>query len=133
MEQSANEPKTLIVEGIEELVRWRREQAEEYPDDSRNVQSAEGLEALAAFVRNLPDEDERLRELMSLSIVDDAFDLPSGEGERELSQFRFHDAAQDCDAFLSRLVTLASRDAMELARLGGVFDSEDEETDDDTA
>ena len=51
MEPSPNPPKTLIAAAIENLAQWRREQAEEYPDDERNIQSAEGLEALALFVR----------------------------------------------------------------------------------
>ena len=54
---------------IDEQARWRREKAEEYPDDGRNERAANGLVELAEYVRSLPENDERLRELMSLSVV----------------------------------------------------------------
>ena len=52
--------------------RWRREKAEEYPDDERNAQSAAALESLAEYVNSCllytsPSPRDRTRSRMPSS------------------------------------------------------------------
>ncbi len=50
---------------------WRRQKAEEHPDDARNAQSAAALERAAAEVAKLPDDDPRLLRLAQILSTDD--------------------------------------------------------------
>lgn len=43
--------------GVEHTAEWRRRKAEEYPEDTRNLEAAEQLEKLAAEVRSLQGSD----------------------------------------------------------------------------
>jgi hypothetical protein len=45
---------------LRSLADWRRQRADEYDRDARNLQSAAGLEELAGFVLGLPEDDPRL-------------------------------------------------------------------------
>lgn len=39
---------------------WRESKAIQYPDDRRNTRSAKALRAVADYIANLPDDDQRL-------------------------------------------------------------------------
>jgi hypothetical protein len=52
--------RTSLAEDFERQADWRLDKAAEYPDEG-NERAAEGLRALAAYVRMLPDDDPRLR------------------------------------------------------------------------
>jgi post-segregation antitoxin (ccd killing protein) len=70
----------------------RRGIAEDYPDDARNIQCAESLEALAEHVRNLPDDDAQLGTLLDLDSDRDYFTARwNGENwSRTLYRLGFH-------------------------------------------
>ena len=107
-------------EYFREQADWRRQKAADYPNDRRNLRAAHGLGELATHVLSLPAGDERIQELASLAVRDGVFS-PYEEGSHEISRFRFHDQWESCDAFLSRLVGIMTRDQMQLAEDGGVF------------
>jgi hypothetical protein len=112
--------KEAIAEHFEDQARWRREKGAEHPDDSRNVQCGDGLKELAAFVRGLPDDDERIVELGVLGFRDGIFDVPSGDSaQRAISHFRFYQPNQDCDRFLSGVAPLLRHDMVRLAEFAG--------------
>jgi hypothetical protein len=52
---------SYMVEQLEHQAEWRREKAEQYPDDSRNLDAAENLERLAKEIDSLKKSDIALR------------------------------------------------------------------------
>jgi len=91
--------------------------AAEHPDDSRNESSAHGLDELAAFVRGLADDDERLIELGALGFRDGLWIPPSADAAgHAISRFRFDRRDQSCDLFLTQLVPLVGDDAIRQAQ-----------------
>ena len=97
---------------------WRRKRAEEYDKDARNLRAAAGLEELADHVLALPPDDERLQTLSRLAMTGEAF-TPGQQTSYEIGRFRFHHGAVGLDAFLDRLVELATADRGEQGRFGG--------------
>jgi hypothetical protein len=90
---------------------WRREKANEYSEDERNLRSAAGLDELAGYVLGLSDVDERIRDLEKLVIYGGVASL--GESARyAVSRFGFLDQREDADAFITQLVRLATEDAL---------------------
>jgi hypothetical protein len=51
----------LLADLFTQTAQWRREKAELYPDDVRNVNCATALEAAAEYVRGLPDDYRSLQ------------------------------------------------------------------------
>ena len=78
---------------------------------------AQALELLAAFVRSLPAEDERLLMLVTLAVRDGQF-VPGPATEHALSQYA-DTSREACDAFLDNLVRTARDDALARARAHG--------------
>jgi hypothetical protein len=93
----------VIGEYMRERSNWRASKAEEYPEDPRNLQAADGLEKLADYVESLPLTDERIVSLAGC-IMDGIF-MPGPEASQAISRFRFNqgEVAGDCEAFVSRL------------------------------
>jgi len=54
----------LLADLFLSTARWRREKAEQFPDDVRNVRSAVALESAAEYVQDLPDEHAILRSFL---------------------------------------------------------------------
>jgi hypothetical protein len=97
---------------------WRRQRYDDPHRDPRNLRSAEGLEELAGFVLDLPEDDPRLLTLAELASSLDEF-TPGQQVAWELARFRFYHALGTCDAFLTHLAELAERDSTEHGRFGG--------------
>ncbi len=108
----------LMADRFREIAAWRRRKAEEYDRDARNLRCAAGLEELAAFVLELPQDDARIRELTRLAVLGEAFE-PGQQTAYEIGRFRFHHPEVGLDAFLDRLVELATADRGEMGRFGG--------------
>src|SRR5438445_8335152 len=71
----------------------RRTQAQRFPDDARNAQSADALEQLAMHLEALPDTDRSLIELIELDGFDDASHFTGGEeARRAIARWGFGDA-----------------------------------------
>jgi hypothetical protein len=100
------------------LADWRRQRAEEYDRDARNLQSAAGLDELADYVLGLPDDDRRLAELRRLALTGDEL-TPGQQAHFAAARFRFFDPDVSCAAFLTRIVELQQADAAEDGRFGG--------------
>lgn len=104
-----------FAEYLRDQAEWRLEKYLEY-GDRRNLTCAVGLEELAVFVLSMPSEEGRLARLDSLlrlsqfgfpwfwSRDDGRRPAASESPEEMIATFRFEDANQDCDAFLTELV-----------------------------
>lgn len=112
------DPRQAIADYMRQVGAWRRRKAEEYDRDARNLRCAAGLDDLADVVLALPPADERLAVLARLAMTEGLF-TPGQQTSYEIGRFRFHSDAATCDAFLDRLVELASADAGEHGRFGG--------------
>src|SRR6266851_5767771 len=75
---------------------------------------ARALEFLANYVRELPEDDERLLRLGTLAVRGGEF-LPGPASEHALSQF-MGASVDECATFLSRLSHIARDDALGRAR-----------------
>jgi hypothetical protein len=86
--------------------RWRWEKAGEYPDDARNAASAQALANLAAWVRELPDEDPDVRALAWLHHGWYGVDglLPGEEAARLASRYGFGGSVESPESFLHTFV-----------------------------
>jgi len=78
---------------------------------------AQALELLAELVRSLPENDERLLMLDTLTVRDGQF-VPGPAADHALSQFA-GTSREACDAFLDNLVRTARDDALARARAQG--------------
>jgi hypothetical protein len=115
----------LIAVYLEDQAAWRYEKATEYPDDARNKRSAHGLRELAAYVRGLPSNDERIIELGTIGVRDGLFSPPvvgGPDASHAISRFRFNNPLDDCDQFLTDLIPQVRADAIEQAYFAGVLE-----------
>jgi hypothetical protein len=120
VEQAVFEPdiRRMIANYLWDLARWRRQRAEEYDRDARNLQCAAGLDDLADYVLSLPEDDERLEQLSRLAVSGDVFE-PGQQAHFAMARFRFHQPDVSCDAFLDHVVELQIADAGEMGAFGG--------------
>jgi hypothetical protein len=115
----SNEPfRASVADFCETTADWRRRKAEEYDRDARNLRTAAALEELAAHVRSLPPDDDRLVELHRLAASGNDFQ-PDQRVLYELGRFRFHHPEAGLDSFLDTLVELALADRNEMGHFGG--------------
>jgi hypothetical protein len=82
-------------------------------------EQAQLLERLAAFVRGLPESDERLLLLGTLAVRDGQF-VPGGATRHAILTF-MGTTLEDCDGFLSNLTRVARDDALARARAHGLL------------
>lgn len=108
----------LLADYARALADWRRARYQDDLRDRRNLQSADGLTAFAAFVDGLPADDPRLVRLAELSLRGEAFD-PGQRTAYELGRFRFYASDATFDGMLSLLVELAEADHREHGQFGG--------------
>lgn len=59
--------KTALANLFTSQAGWRPTTADQHAEDARNLHSAEGLEKLAGWVKDLPDDDPRLVALSGLA------------------------------------------------------------------
>ena len=112
------DPRRAIADYLRRIADWRRQRAEEYDRDARNLRAATGLDELADHVLTLPTDDERLLRLTELAMAGEAFE-PGQQTAYEIARFRFFHDSASLDAFLDRLVELAVADRGEMGRFGG--------------
>lgn len=136
-----------IAQRIDAIAQWRTER--EHQDmmglgadaANRSRRSAQGLRELANHVAGLPDDDANIIALRKLAFLGGEFD-PGPIMLNELGRFRFHEAEQTVESFVSKMVEYAEQDASEHALFGGpqvpgdhpfiirvVIDDDDEEFD----
>lgn len=97
---------------------WRRQRAEEYDRDERNIVAAAGLEELADYILGLPEDDERLDILNQVAVTHDEF-TPGQQTMYEIGRFRFHYAETSLDGFLTHIARVAIADSEERGRFAG--------------
>lgn len=116
--------KRAIEERIRAIAEWRRER--ELQDmlglgpeaAERSRRSAEGLVELAEAIASLADDDPRIEDIERLAFSGEVF-VPGATLLEELGRFRFHDAEQEIESFISHLVEFARRDLEEMGLWGG--------------
>jgi hypothetical protein len=116
--------KLSIARRIDAIAAWRAER--EFQDmmglgpeaAARSRRSAEGLRELASHIAGLADDDPRLARLRTLAFAGGEFD-PGPMLLNELGRFRFHEAEQQVEAFVGKMVEWAEQDASEIAMYGG--------------
>jgi hypothetical protein len=95
---------TIIGFQVESTAEWRRQKADQFPDDRRNLDAAEELERLAADIDRLEGSEihQRIDELISLSgEVGGGFHEELTEGiSAELRNIGFHGSYDSGAAFL---------------------------------
>jgi hypothetical protein len=101
-----------------QIADWRRQKAEEFDRDQRNLRTARALDEFAEFVVSLPADDERLLALDRLAMEGELF-APGQMTSYEIGRFRFFSDEPTLDAFLTNLVQLAESDRGEQGRFGG--------------
>ena len=102
-------------------VRWRREKAEEYPDDERNAQSAAALESLAEYVNSEAD-GVIVAELKKHQF--EGRSLGGAETGRAVSRYGYGYPVNSMshEAFLEELLVLCFKDAYAYASEQEGFD-----------
>lgn len=85
---------------------------------ARSRRSADGLDALAAYVATLADDDPRLVRLRTAAFRGEVFD-PGATLLNELGRFRFHDPDAPLEPFLDRMAEWAEQDEREMGEWGG--------------
>jgi hypothetical protein len=100
------------------IAEWRRGRYNDDLRDRRNLQSANGLDELARFVTDLPEDDSRLAKLSEYCMRGEAFE-PGQQVHYELGRFRFFSPDVTLDGFLDLLVELAEADKGERGQFGG--------------
>ena len=109
---------TLIAEYLTQLADWRRMRYQDDLRDTRNLRSAEGIEAPAAYIRALPENDARMTELNRLWRRGEHVEVGQ-QAAYEIGRFRFFLPETELDAFLDEVVDLARSDANEHGQFGG--------------
>ena len=95
-----------------------RRQREVTPASAAQLEvHAQALELLAEMVRGLPEDDERLLMLGTLTVRKSQF-APGAGAEHALTQFAAT-SREACDVFLTDLVRIARDDALARARKQG--------------
>ena len=97
---------------------WRRARYQDDLRDPRNLVSASGLDAMAAWVVTLPEDDSRLATLSRYASIGPSF-TPGQQALYEIGRFRFFQPETDFDPFLDQLAQLAEADHSEHGRFGG--------------
>jgi hypothetical protein len=103
-------PRRLLADYLLTVADWRCIQMRRYPYDARQARAADGLLALARYVADLPEEDERPRRLIRAGRVDRFGFSPRPAIDDAVMHFRLDAVDEPVDAFLSRLVRVARAD-----------------------
>lgn len=114
-----------IAEAASHTADTRRNVAEDYPDDARNIQCARSLEALAEHVRNLTDDDPQIGALLDLDPSGDYYTATwNGENwSRTLYRLGFHGRGVVAPRHaLDELLDAAQADDDEIGELGAETD-----------
>ncbi len=106
-----------FAEHLRAVAQWRRDKMQEFDPDPRNLRSAAGLDELATFWLSLPEDDDRVTELVHLTFLGQMF-RPGQRTEWEIPRFRFYHEESTVEAFFGRLIELARQDAAETDPIG---------------
>jgi len=108
---------TLIAEYLTQLAAWRRQRYDDDLRDKRNLVSAEGILALAAYIQTLPKDDARLLRLDHLWRRGEQIEVRQ-QAAYEIGRFRFFNPTTETDAFMDDILQLALADDSERGHFG---------------
>ena len=109
---------TLIAEYLIQLAGWRRQRYQDDLRDPRNLRSADAIEDLARFVRDLPEADERLTELDRLWRRGEQIEVGQ-QAAYEIGRFQFFESDTEPEQFIDFVITLARADMASRAASAG--------------
>ena len=109
---------TLIAEYLIQLAGWRRQRYQDDLRDPRNLRSADAIDELARFVRDLPEADERITELDRLWRRGEQIEVGQ-QAAYEIGRFQFFESDTEPEQFIDFVITLARADMGEQGRFGG--------------
>jgi hypothetical protein len=109
---------SLFAEYLTGLAQWRRTRYQDDLRDARNLVSADGIDALADWVRSLAEDDPRVVELDRVMRVGESLEVGQ-QTAYEIGRFRFFIPDTELDAFLDQIVDLARFDHNERGHFGG--------------
>jgi hypothetical protein len=116
---------STIADYVLSIARWRRQRAEEYDRDPRNLISAAGLEGFAEYVRALPDDDPCLQELTHWLTPSELFE-PGQRVHVAISRFHYFQSDATYEGFMQYLDELSREDRNEHGRFGGTLPEGDD-------
>jgi hypothetical protein len=100
-----------LADYVRSQAQWRGAKAEQYPDDERNVRSADSLRALAEAVEQMrPQQEELIRSIEGL-IREQRWGTPGRGVEQAVSRYGFDGEPLEPAAFLAGLLDTAREDA----------------------
>jgi hypothetical protein len=106
-EDHVERARAALVDFLRSQAEWRTARTQQWPEDPRNARSAEALNGLVAWIKALPDDDDRLSRLATY-YVDDTYFFPVGDRSIRLaSRYGFASPANPdrfIEAFLSLLL-----------------------------
>lgn len=101
-----------LADYVRSQAQWRADKAAQYPDDERNLRSAEGLRALADAVDGMrPAHPELIRSIEEL-IREQRWGTPGKGVEQAVSRYGFDGEPLEPEAFLQALLDTAREDAV---------------------
>lgn len=103
---------------------WRTRVAIDYPYDRRNVHAAMYLAAFAAYVRTLPDSDERIQAICEAALDNVAVLIPGPLADNHVSRLGFVNRVgiidpDDLDIVLDDRVDIVRQSIVELYEFAG--------------
>lgn len=100
-----------LTDYVRSQAQWRADKAAQYPDDERNLRSAESLRVLSEAVEAMrPNGDGLIRSIEEL-IREQRWGTPGKGVEAAVSRYGFDGEAPAPDAFLAELLEVAREDA----------------------
>lgn len=103
-----NEEKLSMLQKIENTMMYRKQRAEQYPQDSRNQQSADALAELYSYVEAMPEDHELWEALGGAYLGDGDIDIQIGEAISDyLGRYGF-DGKEDHTKFAESIVDVAA-------------------------
>lgn len=100
---------TIIAQYLESVADWRRRRALEEAWEPRHGQAAARLDQLVAYVRSLPEDEERFAVIGKLN-RDGELLIPGPILANAVARFGFYADDVSDDALLSRMAELAIED-----------------------
>jgi hypothetical protein len=108
------ELKEQLVLSIEGTAQWRSEKAQEYPQDTHNLTAEKALNALADYIKSLPNDHPLFLSMMFFWDRENPnAEIISAE-ENDIIRTYGYQASPDPEAFVNQLIQLYESELKEL-------------------
>lgn len=100
-----------LADYVRSQAQWRADKAAQYPDDERNMRSAQSLRALADAMESMGADGEELIGSIEALIREQRWGTPGKGVEAAVSRYGFDGEPAEPEAFLAELLGAAREDA----------------------